>query len=383
MRGFGEDLPVMAIDAADTTFMLICTALVQLMTPGLAFFYGGLVSDSSVLTMMMQVLVAMGLASIAWFLVLFSFCFGESLGFFGNPGTFGLLLNVSSNEPLMKQGEAIAEGIPGLLFVAYQNMFAVITPALMTGAFAERFRFKAYVIFIGLWLLLVYAPLCHWMWGGGWMAQWGVFDFAGGVVVHVSAGFSSLATLLVVGKRPDHVDNTPHNVPFVALGTGLLWFGWFGFNGGSALSVKGNAVMAAVNTEISASVALFGWIVIEWLHHGRPSLVGLCVGAIAGLATVTPAAGFIQPWGALVLGVLATITCYACCQLIEKLGFDDALDVWAVHGIGGFIGGALRGAVRQAAPGGVRGCELQLRRVLCPAEGHQRAGAHPAVRGER
>eukprot|EP00490_Sorites_sp_Unknown_P012901 CAMPEP_0114674994 /NCGR_PEP_ID=MMETSP0191-20121206/47230_1 /TAXON_ID=126664 /ORGANISM="Sorites sp." /LENGTH=433 /DNA_ID=CAMNT_0001943425 /DNA_START=32 /DNA_END=1333 /DNA_ORIENTATION=- len=331
----------MAVDLVSTGFMMVCMALVQLMTPGLAFFYGGLVKDTSVLTMMMQSFVSMGVASIVWFLVGFSLCFGESVYFIGNPWTYMGFHNLNVQEALPNQS------IPGLLFAGYQGMFAVITPALMTGAFADRFRFKPYIIFLAVWLVLVYAPWCHWVWGGGWLAQWGVWDFAGGIVVHVTAGFSSL---IVVGKRQvaedeleDH--DRPHNVPFVALGTALLWFGWFGFNAGSALATGGTAVAAAVNSEIAASVALFLWLVIDWIKQGRPGLVGLCVGAIAGLATVTPAAGFIQPWGAFVLGCVAAVLCYGCCELRRKLGFDDALDVWGVHGMGGFIGTVLLGVL--------------------------------------
>ncbi|CAK9028149.1 unnamed protein product [Durusdinium trenchii] len=334
----------MAVELTSTAFMMVCMALVQLMTPGLAFFYGGLVKDTSVLTMMMQSFVSMGVASIVWFLVGFSLCFGETMYFVGDPRTYLGLRGLNTNEALPDQT------IPGLLFAGYQGMFAVITPALMTGAFADRFRFKPYLIFIAVWLVLVYAPWCHWVWGGGWLAQWGVWDFAGGIVVHVTAGFSALASLIVVGKREvseeeaeDH--DRPHNVPFVALGTALLWFGWFGFNAGSALATSGTAVGAAVNSEIAASVALFLWLIIDWIHRGRPGLVGLCVGSIAGLATVTPAAGFIQPWGAFILGCAAATLCYACCELRKKLGFDDALDVWGVHGMGGFIGTVLLGVL--------------------------------------
>jgi len=337
----------MAVDAASTAYLLVCTALVQLMTPGLAFFYGGLVRSTSVLTMMMQSFVSMGVASILWYIVGFSLCFGEPAGVFGNPATYVGMQGVNVNEPLMRQGAAFVDGIPGLLFAAYQGMFAVITPALMTGAFADRFRFKPYLVFICAWLVVVYAPWCHWVWGGGWLAEWGVWDFAGGIVVHVTAGFSALASLVVVGKRPADTEDldVPHNVPFVALGTALLWFGWFGFNGGSALATGGVAVAAAVNSEIAGSVALFLWLLIDWLRTGRPGLVGLCVGAIAGLATITPAAGFVQPWAAFLIGILATISCYACCELRKKLGFDDALDVWGVHGMGGFIGSVLLGAL--------------------------------------
>jgi len=337
-----------SIDLASTGYILVCAALVQLMTPGLAFFYGGLVKDTSVLTMMMQSFVSMGISSIFWYSFGFSLCFGETWGFFGSPGTFPAMTGVTVNEPLTLPGasDPVVDGIPGLLFAAYQGMFAVITPALMTGAFADRFRFKAYLIFVVCWLVLVYAPWCHWVWGGGWLAEWGVWDFAGGIVVHITAGFSALAALAVVGKRGDEEGrDVPHNVPFVALGTALLWFGWFGFNGGSALSSGGTAVAAAVNSEIAGSVALFLWLVIDWYRLGKPGLVGLCVGAIAGLATVTPAAGFIQPWAAFVLGALATIFCYSCCELRKKFGLDDALDVWGVHGMGGFIGTVLLGAL--------------------------------------
>jgi Amt family ammonium transporter len=335
----------MVIDGGSTAFMLVCMALVQFMTPGLAFFYGGLVSDKSVITMMMQSFVSMGITSIFWFVCGFSLCFGESGSFIGSPWTYFGFRNLNVNEAW--DGTAI----PSSLFAMYQGMFAVITPALMTGAFADRFRFKPYLLFIILWLVLVYAPFCHWVWGGGWLAEWGVWDFAGGIVVHITAGFSALASLAVVGKRPldptvdDKDVDKPHNVPFVALGTAMLWFGWFGFNGGSALASGGPAVAAAVNSEIAGSVALFLWLVIDWLRNGRPGLVGLCVGAIAGLATVTPAAGFIQPWGAFIIGIVATTFCYCCCELRKKFGLDDALDVWGVHGMGGFFGTILLGVL--------------------------------------
>mmetsp|Transcript_26174 Transcript_26174/g.60610 ORF Transcript_26174/g.60610 Transcript_26174/m.60610 type:complete len:458 (+) Transcript_26174:72-1445(+) len=334
----------MVIETASTAWMLVATALVNLMTPGLAFFYGGLVKETSVLTMLIQNFVSMGVAFIIWFAFGFSMCFAESWGFIGNPATHFGFRHLSVREALPGQE------IPGQLFAIYQGMFAVITPALMTGAFADRFRFKPYLIFLSLWLVFVYFPWCHWIWGGGWLAQWGVVDFAGGIVVHVTAGFSALASLSVVGHReiPEdekHDHETPHNVPFVALGTAMLWFGWFGFNGGSAVAASGVAVGAAVNSQISASVALFLWLVIDWIRFGKPTVVGLCVGAIAGLATITPAAGYIQPWGAFSLGVIATFFCYACTELIKHLGLDDALDVWGVHGMGGFIGSILLGAL--------------------------------------
>jgi len=293
----------------------------------------------------------MGITTILWFVFLFSMCFGVSAGVVGNPATYFFFQNVDINGPLMREGEIVVDGIPGLLFAAYQGMFAVITPALMTGAFADRFRFRPYVIFIIIWMVFVYAPFCHWVWGGGWMAEWGVWDFAGGIVVHITAGFSALASLVVVGKRQIPEESTaedmdvPHNVPFVALGTAMLWFGWFGFNGGSALASGPVAVLAAVNSEIAGSVALFSWMCIDWFRNGKPSLVGACVGAIAGLATVTPAAGFIQPWAAFVLGLCGCLGCYACCEVRRKLKFDDALDVWGVHGMGGFLGTVLLGVL--------------------------------------
>ena len=239
-------------------------------------------------------------------------------------------------------------------------MFAVITPALMTGAFADRLRFKPYLIFIGLWIILVYAPFCHWIWGGGWMGEWGVYDFAGGIVVHTTAGFSALAAVHFLGSRAKIMkpsggkpDNTPHSIPFVALGTAMLWFGWFGFNGGSALASTGGAAVAAVNSQISAAIALLVWFMIEWFRNGKPSLVGLCVGAIAGLATITPCAGFVRPWAAFVVGLLSAPFCYGCCELKNRFKWDDALDVWGVHGMGGALGSILLGALTDKDVGGV------------------------------
>ena len=213
---------------------------------------------------------------------------------------------------------------------AFQGMFAVITPALMTGAFADRVMFKPYLLFIFLWIHLVYYPFCHWIWGGGWMMDEGVWDFAGGIVVHCTAGFGALAVVMALPHRKKlepELDTDPHNIPFVALGTALLWFGWFGFNGGSALASTGGAAYAAVNSEIAASTALSVWVLIEWIRFGKPSMVGLCVGAIAGLATITPCAGFVRPWAAFVIGIVAALFCYASCELKNKASWDDALDV--------------------------------------------------------
>jgi Amt family ammonium transporter len=347
----------MPLDGASTGYILVSMALVQFMTPGLALFYGGLVRESSVITIMMQNFATMGLVTLLWFLFLYSMCFGETVEFFGNPATFAGFSGVSMHS------EGPAAGIPHLLFAGYQGMFAVITPALMTGCFADRFRFGPYMVFVTLWMVLVYAPFCHWVWGGGWMSEWGVWDFAGGIVVHVTAGFSALASLVVVGRRavPEGMRredmDVPHNIPMVATGTAILWFGWFGFNGGSALASDGIAVAAAVNTEIAGSVACFVWMLVDWIINKKPTLVGKCVGAIAGLATVTPAAGFIQPWGAFVIGVVAALACYGLCELRKKLRVDDALDVWGVHGMGGLMGTCLLGLLADPSECGEGGAQ--------------------------
>ena len=325
------------------------------MLPGLAFFYAGLLRPNSVIAMMMQNFAAMGVITILWFLFVFSLCFGHTYYFWGSITTFGAFNNVDGL-PLFRDAigtthtaGTVVSDIPGLVFAAYQGMFACITPALMTGAFADRLRFGPYVVFISIWIIFVYAPFCHWIWGGGWMAAWGVWDFAGGIVVHTTAGFSALAAVHVLGSRAKiegaKVDEQPHNIPFVALGTALLWFGWFGFNGGSALASTGSAANAAVNSEIAASTALTVWAAIEWIRNGKPSLVGTCVGAIAGLATITPCAGFVRPWAAFVVGILAALFCYACCELKNRAGWDDALDVWGVHGMGGVLGSILVGCL--------------------------------------
>jgi len=344
-----------SVDVGHTAFILVCMALVQLMTPGLAFFYGGLCKNRSVGTMMAQNFASMGIVTVLWFIIAFSLCFGHSAGsVIGNPASFPFFQGLNSGAMThkaigdMTSDAVFVEGIPGLVFAGYQGMFAVITPALMTGCFAERMRFGPYLAFISIWLLLVYCPFCHWVWGpDGFMAGWGTKDFAGGIVVHITSGFSALASILVLGKRTDYGEGTddPHNVPFVALGTALLWFGWFGFNAGSALAANGVAAYAAINSEIAASTAMAVWMAIDWIRFGQPKLVGMCVGAIAGLATVTPAAGFILPWGAFIIGLLAALVCYGCCELKKRLRWDDTLDVWGVHGCGGFLGTIMIGAL--------------------------------------
>jgi Amt family ammonium transporter len=364
------------IDAGHTAWILMSCALVNFMTPGLAFFYGGLVRRNHVLSIIIQNYVCMGIITLIWVVWGFSLCFGGSGRVIGDPRDFAMLNRVTGqplpHEGRGKMGEAYVEGIPGLVFCAYQGMFAVITPALMTGAFAERIKFGPFLVFVVLWIHFVYFPWCHWVWGpNGWLMTWGVVDFAGGLVVHVTAGFSALATVVALPSREKlegaKVDKTPHNVPYVALGTALLWFGWFGFNGGSALGADEVAAYALINTEISASVALLVWMCIEWKLEGKPSLVGVCVGAIAGLVMITPAAGFVKPWAAVVIGTLSAVVCYACTALCTKLGLDDALDVWGVHGMGGFLGTCLVGVLAEHDVNGITGDWNQFKKQLAAA----------------
>eukprot|EP00930_Biecheleria_cincta_P023358 TRINITY_DN16892_c0_g1_i4.p1 TRINITY_DN16892_c0_g1~~TRINITY_DN16892_c0_g1_i4.p1 ORF type:complete len:493 (-),score=75.69 TRINITY_DN16892_c0_g1_i4:327-1805(-) len=348
----------MSIDFGDTAFMFGCMTLVQFMTPGLAFFYGGLVRSTNVLTIMLQSFLSLGLVFVLWYIFVFSLAFGKSWnGLIGDPSTFAFFRHVSIQAPLTGNtyGEVVSvPNIPGLLFAGYQGMFAVITPALMTGAFADRFRVGPYLVFKTVWMIVVYGPVAHWVWGGGWMQQWGVWDFAGGIVVHITSGFSALASLVILGSRhvpeegPESL-NQPHSVPLVALGTAMLWFGWFGFNGGSALASNGVAIVASINSQIAGSTGMIGWVVVEALMGKKPGMVGACVGAVAGLATVTPAAGYIQTWAALVIGAVASVVCNACVILLNKYDIDDALDVWGVHGMGGFTGTVLVGLLADDA----------------------------------
>ncbi|HEV2459918.1 MAG TPA: ammonium transporter, partial [Ktedonobacterales bacterium] len=292
------------INAGDTALVLVSAALVLLMTPGLAFFYGGLVRRRNVLTIMMQSYIAMGIVTIIWIFGGFSLAYGtDHLGLIGDLQHFGL-----AGVGIAPSG-TYATTVPFLAFFLFQVMFAIITPALISGAFADRVSFKAYLIFLVLWSLLVYIPFVHWVWGGGFLHNLGVVDFAGGIVVHLSAGMAALASVFVVGSRklaPDEKP-APHNVPFVALGAGLLWFGWFGFNGGSALAANGVAAVAFTNTNTAAAVGMVTWMFLAWWREGKPTVTGAMAGAIAGLATVTPAAGFVPPWAAVVIGLLAAI----------------------------------------------------------------------------
>ena len=322
------------MNLVDTGFVLICSALVFLMTPGLAFFYGGLVGRHNTLTIMAQNLISLGVVTVVWIVLGFSLAFGDSIGGLFGDLRYGLFkIDVDDVFP--------GTTIPTWTFFLFQMMFAVITPALITGAFVDRFRFSSYLIFISVWSLVVYSVLAHSVWGGGLLAKLGAIDFAGGTVVHISAGMAALATISVLGKR--HTRTAPHDVRFVALGAALLWFGWFGFNGGSALSPNEIASIAFLNTDISASTAMVVWMLMSWLHKGKPSIIGALTGAIAGLIAITPAAGYVTPGSAAIIGVLAGAVCYGAVLFKERMDWDDALDVWAVHGVGGVLGSILTG----------------------------------------
>ena len=322
------------MNLVDTGFVLICSALVFLMTPGLAFFYGGLVGRHNTLTIMAQNLISLGVVTVVWIVLGFSLAFGDSIGGIFGDLRYGLFkIEVDDVFP--------GTTIPTWTFFLFQMMFAVITPALITGAFVDRFRFSSYLIFISVWSLVVYSVLAHSVWGDGLLARLGAIDFAGGTVVHISAGMAALATIAVLGKR--HTRTAPHDVRFVALGAALLWFGWFGFNGGSALSPNKIASIAFLNTDISASTAMVVWMLMSWLHKGKPSIIGALTGAIAGLIAITPAAGYVTPGSAAIIGVLAGAVCYGAVLFKERMDWDDALDVWAVHGVGGVLGSILTG----------------------------------------
>ncbi|MBR0599485.1 ammonium transporter [Clostridiales bacterium BAD-6] len=339
------------MNSGDTAFIIICAALVCLMTPGLAFFYGGLVSRKNVLTIMMQSFISMGVVTIIWVTIGFTLAFGPDVSGIIGGFKYAFLSGVG-----MEPNPGYGATIPFLTFFSYQQMFAIITPALITGAFADRVNFKSYLIFLVAWSILIYVPLAHWVWGGGFLQQMGAVDFAGGVVVHASAGLAALASVLFVGKRnlADH-DREPHNITYVALGTGLLWFGWFGFNAGGALAANSIAAVAFINTDIAASVAMITWLAISWVKDKKPSFVGALTGAVAGLATITPAAGFIEPWAAVIIGLASGFVCYYAVQLRIKLDWDDALDVWGVHGVGGMLGSILVGVFAVGSVNGVSG----------------------------
>src|SRR5919202_1003113 len=342
------------LDTGDTAWVLVSAALVMLMTPALAFFYGGLVRQKNVLATLMHSFFMLGLISVQWALWGYSFAFGPTVGgLIGSPAWLGL--NGVGAEP----NADYAATIPHLAFMAFQMMFAVITPALITGAFAERKRFKAFVVFSLLWATLVYAPVAHWVWGtGGWLKGLGALDFAGGTVVHITSGVSALVAAMIMGKRvgfgKEPMD--PHDLTMTVLGAALLWFGWFGFNAGSALGANGLAANAFVVTNTSAAMAALTWLTVSWLRHGRPSVLGAAAGAVAGLVAITPAAGFVDPSAAIAIGFGAGICCFFAVELLKKK-VDDALDVFAVHGIGGIWGALATGIFAQKAlnPAGADG----------------------------
>jgi ammonium transporter, Amt family len=344
------------LDTGNTGFMLLCSSLVMLMTPGLAFFYGGLVGRRNVLAIMMQSFVSMGWTTVLWWVCGFSLCFSGDLktgtDFAGIVGNFdwAFLRNITLETP------SPTEGIPMLVFCAYQMMFAIITPALITGAFTNRVTFKAYMLFLTGWLLFVYFPFVHMVWGGGILAKWGVLDFAGGIVVHNIAGIAALASVLYVGRRTVK-DRGPHSIPLVALGTGLLWFGWYGFNAGSEFRVDSVTAVAFLNTDIAASFAAIAWLGMDWVTAKKPKFLGLLTGAVAGLATITPAAGYVSPASAALIGLVAGVVCFGAVALKNRWRWDDALDVWGVHGVGGFLGILLLGvfATTSFNPKGVNG----------------------------
>ncbi len=329
-------------DTGNTGFMLVATSLVMLMTPGLAFFYGGLVGRKNVLAIMIQSFVSMGVTTVLWWLCGYSLCFsGGEGGVIGNLD-MAFLRGIDANTPFG------GGHIPMYVFVAYQMMFAIITPALITGAFANRVRFGAYLLFLVAWLFLVYFPFVHMIWGGGLLAKWGVLDFAGGIAVHNIAGMAALASVLFVGRRRVS-DSVPHSIPLVALGTGLLWFGWYGFNAGSQLRVDAVTGLAFLNTDIAASFAGPTWMLLAWIFEKKPKFLGLLTGAVAGLATITPCAGYVTPGSAVLIGVISGVVCYLAVGLKNRLRWDDALDVWGVHGVGGMIGIVLLGLLGTTA----------------------------------
>jgi Amt family ammonium transporter len=331
-------------DTGNTGFMLVATSLVMLMTPGLAFFYGGLVGRKNVLSIMIQSFVSMGVTTIIWWAYGYSLCFsGGEGGIIGNLDK-AFLAGVTLTTP-----SPFGNGnIPEFVFMAYQMMFAIITPALITGAFANRVRFGAYLLFLVAWLTLVYFPFVHMVWGNGLLAKWGVLDFAGGIVVHNIAGMAALASVLYVGRRKVG-DSIPHSIPLVALGTGLLWFGWYGFNAGSQLKVDAVTGVAFLNTDIAASFAGPVWMLLAWIFERKPKFVGLLTGAVAGLATITPCAGYVTPTSAAIIGIAAGVVCYFAVNLKNRLRWDDALDVWGVHGVGGALGVVLLGLMASTA----------------------------------
>ena len=334
------------IDTGDTAWLLMSTALVMFMTPGLALFYGGLVRTKNVLGTIMQSFIALGVVSVIWVLIGYTLAFGEDVG-----GLIGGLEFWGFQGVGQAPSEVYATTVPHVGFAMYQMMFAVITPALITGAVAERMKFSGYVLFLALWSILVYSPLAHWVWGGGWLFELGALDFAGGTVVHINAGAAALAAILFMGKRRGYGKEAfvPHNVPMVITGAAILWFGWFGFNAGSALASNGLAFSAFAATHIATAAAVLGWLIPEAMKHGKPTTIGAATGAVAGLVAITPAAGFVEPWAAIVIGLAAGVICWVAVDLKARLKYDDSLDVVGVHMVGGIVGALLVGLLASTA----------------------------------
>ncbi len=341
------------VDTGDTAWVLMSAALVFLMTPGLGFFYGGMVRSKNVLTTIMQSFFIVAMISVEWVILGYAMTFGSDInGFIGSLDKVGLA----------GVGLQVLEGgtIPELAFVAFQCMFAVITPALITGAFAERMRFAAFALFILLWAILIYNPMAHWVWGGGFLAKLGALDFAGGLVIHILSGVSALTLCLLLGKRHGYgkIPMLPHHLPMTVLGAALLWFGWFGFNAGSALGANALAANAFVTSQAAAAAATVAWVVMEWVHNGKPTILGAASGCIAGLVAITPAAGFVAPMPSVIIGLVGGVVCYTAVAVVKvKLGYDDSLDAFGVHGIGGTWGAIATGlwATKDVNPAGADG----------------------------
>jgi Amt family ammonium transporter len=348
------------IDTGDTAWLLTATALVMFMTPGLALFYGGLVRTKNVLGTIMQSFFALGLVSVLWVLIGYTLAFGPTVG-----GVIGGLDFLGFRGVGQAPNPDYAGSVPHLGFAMYQMMFAVITPALITGAIAERMRFSGYVLFLGMWSILVYAPVAHWVFGYGWLGTWaglGALDFAGGTVVHINAGVAALAAIVYMGKRRGFGKEAfvPHNVPMVVTGAAILWFGWFGFNAGSALAANGLAVSAFANTHVATAAAIMGWLLPETIRHRKPTTIGAATGAVAGLVAITPAAGFVEPWGAILIGLAAGTVCFLAVDLKSRIGYDDSLDVVGVHMVGGIVGALLTGLLASVAVNAFDGGIVQL-----------------------
>lgn len=325
--------PETTVNAGDTAWLLVSSALVLLMTPGLAFFYGGMVRERNLLSTMFQSFISMALISVLWVVFGFSLAFGDSFGFIGNPLTY-FFLNGVGDAP----NPAFAATIPFALFALFQMKFAIITPALVTGAFAERVRAKSYLLFATFFSIFIYGPVAHWTWHpDGFLRKWGVLDFAGGTVVHITAGVAALAAALFLRKRT-HLDHSPSNIPYVMLGTGLLWFGWFGFNGGSSLAANAQGVQAFLTTNTASAAAMLTWTFLDWHYRGKPSVMGACIGAVVGLVGITPAAGLVTIGSSLAIGVITPIVSYYVVRWRANADIDDTLDVFPCHGVGGIVG---------------------------------------------